>query len=440
MQENFHRQEAEAAGRKGDLDRARLQRDVADSALANVTRASERQRQLEPIHETRNAWERIAEPTLRLAQASDAELHRRGILGEDDKLKSAEPEGIGYPEPSDEQKAKDERQPPIRAETEHRQMAALGLTKDGDGDPYVSAQLAEAAAYVRQQQARIDELLSLRVPAEGEEELDLGRAWGTIADQERAAILQPPKPEIKSAQPSWKPRTSATWNPESDEMSAPGHIMDKTPHAEGWRHAMTIQDVYLLTVHDPYEAPEHPAPINGTIVHARTLLHPGVPQPDGGRMYRCLTECPVRTDGAIVPLSTLTFELDGGQLWPDIADWEAVSDAVVRLSRGRHCDAMPLGLTQRMVVALANGPATVMDVYVPGRGKSVLTPRDREQYLETLSGHLRNFVATGPFWPGNDLVEPPADPKTIPFKPHGSWRQDQDVAAIYGAAGLCPVG
>jgi hypothetical protein len=100
---------------------------------------------------------------------------------------------------------------------------------------------------------------------------------------------------------------------------------------------------------------------------------------------------------------------------------------------------MPLGLTQRMVVALANGPATVMDVYAPGHGKSVLTPRDREQYLETLSGHLRNFVATGPFWPGNDLVEAPADPKTIPFKPHGSWRQDQGVAAIYGAAGLCPV-
>jgi AAA domain/TrwC relaxase len=201
VQESFLRMESEAAASKGDQERAGLLRLGADSASANVARAAERQQQLEPIHEARTAWERITEPTLRLAQASDAELHRRGILGEDDKLKSAEPEGIRYPEPSAEQKAKDERQPPTRAETEHRQMAALGLTKDGDADPDVHAQLAEAAEHAREQQARIDELLSLQVPAEDEEELDLGHAWGTIADQERAAIIQPPKPEIPAAQP-----------------------------------------------------------------------------------------------------------------------------------------------------------------------------------------------------------------------------------------------
>jgi hypothetical protein len=31
-------------------------------------------------------------------------------------------------------------------------------------------------------------------------------------------------------------------------------------------------------------------------------------------MYRGLTEFPSRTPGCVVPLSTLTFELDGGQL------------------------------------------------------------------------------------------------------------------------------
>jgi len=70
-----------------------------------------------------------------------------------------------------------------------------------------------------------------------------------------------------------------------------------------------IQEVCLLTVHEPYESHDHPVPINATIVHAKTLLHPQVLQPDGGRMYRCLTEFPGRSTGCIVPVSTLTAEL-----------------------------------------------------------------------------------------------------------------------------------
>jgi hypothetical protein len=85
-----------------------------------------------------------------------------------------------------------------------------------------------------------------------------------------------------------------------------------------------VKDVYLLMLHTPYQSREHEVPIDATIVHARTLLHPAVPQPDGGRMYRCLTEFPARTPGCLVPLSTLTFELDGGELWPQVADWERV--------------------------------------------------------------------------------------------------------------------
>lgn len=98
---------------------------------------------------------------------------------------------------------------------------------------------------------------------------------------------------------------------------------------------MTVQDVYLLTLHEPYRAPNHPVPINATIVHALTLLHPVVPQPDGGRMYRCLTEFPGRTPGCLVPLSTLTFELDGGALWHRIGDWERAVEAVVHVARNQ---------------------------------------------------------------------------------------------------------
>jgi hypothetical protein len=57
---------------------------------------------------------------------------------------------------------------------------------------------------------------------------------------------------------------------------------------------MSVEDVYLLMLHEPYASSEHPVPINATIVHALTLLHPAVPQPDGSRMYRCLTEFPSR--------------------------------------------------------------------------------------------------------------------------------------------------
>ena len=95
-----------------------------------------------------------------------------------------------------------------------------------------------------------------------------------------------------------------------------------------------VKDVYLLTMHDPYDEPGAPAPVNGVIVHALTLLHPDLPQPDAGRIYRCLTEFPGRTPGCLVPLSTLNYELDNGRLWPEIADdWRAVMRALVALTR-----------------------------------------------------------------------------------------------------------
>ena len=87
-------------------------------------------------------------------------------------------------------------------------------------------------------------------------------------------------------------------------------------------------------------------------------------------MYRCLTEFPSRTPGCLVPLSTLTFELDGGLLWPEIANWKRVVDAVVRLVQDKACDAMPLGLPSVAAASLANGPYTEVNVYRPD-GKQV---------------------------------------------------------------------
>ena len=201
IDESVHRNESEAAEKAGDLEKAELHRQMAGWFWSLQGIAGIETSRLESIHETRQAWERLTEDTRRLAQASDVELHRRGVLGPDDKLRSAEPERIRYPEPSDEQKARDEKQPPTRTETEERQSKALGLVPYGQQDPDVSAQLAAAAEHAREQQAKIDELMSLRQPAEDPDEVDFGSPWAALAGQERDAIIQPPKPEIPPAEP-----------------------------------------------------------------------------------------------------------------------------------------------------------------------------------------------------------------------------------------------
>lgn len=182
---------------------------------------------------------------------------------------------------------------------------------------------------------------------------------------------------------------------------------------------MTVQDVYLLTVHEPYSTPEHPMSITATVVHAATLLHPRVPQPDGGRMYRCLTEAPSRTAGQIVPLSTLTFELDGGRLWREVADWERVKDAVVALARNRDCDAMPMDLDEYNQGLLAAGPNTQLITIGP-QGRCEVGRHERQQLLDELSGHLHGFLAEAPFWPGAGLVRPPREPAAMPYQPYRS--------------------
>ena len=183
---------------------------------------------------------------------------------------------------------------------------------------------------------------------------------------------------------------------------------------------VTVQDVYLLTLHEPYQSPQHPVPINATIVHALTLLHPVVPQPDGGRMYRCLTEFPGRTPGCLVPLSTLTYELDGGALWHRIGDWERVVEAVAHVARNQGCDAMPMGLPHLTAVLVGGGPNTVHELHHPDGSRSQAGPVDRQQHLDELTGHIRRFVAEGPFWPGDNLVAPPREPRTMPYKLYGS--------------------
>ncbi|UJW36914.1 hypothetical protein L3Q67_45430 (plasmid) [Saccharothrix sp. AJ9571] len=186
---------------------------------------------------------------------------------------------------------------------------------------------------------------------------------------------------------------------------------------------MAVRDLYFLALHEPYPGPPQAPPINATIVHAATLLHPALPQPDGGRIYRCLTEAPGRVPGELVPLATLTFELDGGNLWPQVADWERVVDAVVRISRDRGCDAMPIGLPHVPALLLSGGPATTHTLHHPDGSTSRVGPDERQQQLAELTGHVRQYVAEDPFWPGDGLLAPPAQPPAMPYRlPAGQRR------------------
>lgn len=180
---------------------------------------------------------------------------------------------------------------------------------------------------------------------------------------------------------------------------------------------MAVLGVYFLALHEPYRAPEHPVSINATVVHARTLLHPAVPQPVGGLMYRCLTEFPGRRPGCVVPLSTLTYELNGGAGWSRIGDWTAVVDALVRLSREERCDAMPLGLPNVAAGLLAHGPTTNLTLHGVNAHPAEVGPAQRQHQLDQLIDAVRAFVAQGPFWPGDNLVSPPREPATLPYQP-----------------------
>jgi hypothetical protein len=114
----------------------------------------------------------------------------------------------------------------------------------------------------------------------------------------------------------------------------------------------------------------------------------------------------------------LTYELDGGRLWPQIADWQAVAAAIVRLSRAKACDSIPAGLPRRKATLLSNGPNTEVFFVSPVDGSTTTAgPWERQEYIDELTDTVRKFVARGPFFPGQNLVEPPAEPTVMPYKP-----------------------
>jgi conjugative relaxase-like TrwC/TraI family protein len=159
---------------------------VMDKHIARATRwkaLRQRAAQAVQLYETamatRQDWQRIAEPTLRIAQAADLELRRRDPWTRREPLTSNEPSvelTEGNPQPAD-------------ADI----LLALGLSLAAtqlSGHPQRTAEAARRA------QARLDELLTLRQP-EDEDQIAPTEAWGRQAARQREAPTQPPRPYVR---------------------------------------------------------------------------------------------------------------------------------------------------------------------------------------------------------------------------------------------------
>ena len=205
-----HAYEATAAARRGDEEMPALHEKAAGSWATLGRRAILVRDKLAEAHDTRCQWEAMTEPTRRLARAADIELKRRGVLGRDDQLRSAEPEGFVYPRREQSREVwvqprldgsielSREPEPLSPVEREKEAWEVLGLTLDCD-QPELPLQVSQIAGYNRERQAEIDERQSMRIPAEEPDEMDLDEAWNVLAERRRDAVIQPPKPPIPAA-------------------------------------------------------------------------------------------------------------------------------------------------------------------------------------------------------------------------------------------------
>jgi hypothetical protein len=224
----------------------------------------------------------------------------------------------------------------------------------------------------------------------------------TPAANQTPAPGRPVRPYALGAQPPARPRLRPVPAPlppkETFPMPQPGQ-------------ADPTLDVYLLFAHEPYY-PAAAQEINTTVVAAASLLHPRVVQPDGARIHDRLVRG--RRAGEIVPLSTLTHELDGGARWPEVGDWERVTEDLLQLVRGHHCDALNLGLPEIARALVCAGPRSEVRTLDPASGRQrVYGPADRVGVLVEVGRHLARAEAGSPLWPGEGLQSPAGSPEAL---------------------------
>ncbi|WP_369253795.1 hypothetical protein [Streptomyces sp. R35] len=167
--------------------------------------------------------------------------------------------------------------------------------------------------------------------------------------------------------------------------------------------AARTADVYLLFAHEPYYPGPGTQEINTTVVAAGSLLHPQVRQPDGARIHDLLTHG--RQPGEIIPLSTLTHELNGGAEWPTVGDWEGVTADLVRLVHSGDCDALSLGLPEITRALVCTGPHGHVRAYDAAADEFIdYGPAVRAAVLAEVGAFLASLVAEQGLWPGDGLL------------------------------------
>ena len=167
--------QAKAARERGEEETAALHETHAASARANEAFYRGAEAKFAETMEARAAWEQHTEQGRHKAVAAHTEYMRRHPDAELPPMRSAEP-----PKPAEEERAQ---LVPTRAEQE------------------VPAWVTEMAERNQTALAKIDEVRGLRMPSEDPEWEDEGEAWPDELRRERDAIIQPPKAEIRPAEP-----------------------------------------------------------------------------------------------------------------------------------------------------------------------------------------------------------------------------------------------
>ncbi len=192
--------------------------------LARVWRALEAKAAREAdlftaVQETRRQWEAATESTRRIAIAADLELCRRhpGMVIAPLRPHPAETAGGLWPEalapgtdnevwvqltldgsahllPDDPSPHQQNELAPSKQREAAGQLM-LGLTPEAAHEE-VPEQVLRIRDNAKAAQAKLDELTNTPLPGAQEDDLSPGLAWPAQAKRERAAVLQPPKPEV----------------------------------------------------------------------------------------------------------------------------------------------------------------------------------------------------------------------------------------------------
>jgi len=165
--------EAEVAQKAGDAELAARHEQQAGHGRLQESAYRMQESILAALMDDRRAWEAATEPQRRLAVAADTELRRRNPEMRIEPLRSAEPDEV-----TDEQRA---------------ELDVLPEAQQEYQPPAWVRELAEARTAFSE---RIAERHSVREPHEDPDYSDIGPAFPSWQQQDRDAVLQPPKPPI----------------------------------------------------------------------------------------------------------------------------------------------------------------------------------------------------------------------------------------------------